>query len=66
MVFLELRPGECFILPDEQDGPNDAAKIYMKMDEGNARIISQTNRIAVRDRARVIKVDRSCIANRIG
>ena len=65
MIFLELNAGDLFILPDEPKDPNEGAKIYMKMDDGNARIISQTNRIAVRDRAQVMKINRRCVTNRI-
>ena len=65
MIFLELRAGDLFILPDELSGPNEGAKVYMKMTDGTARIISHTNRVAVRDRAKVIKIDRPCISNRI-
>ena len=65
MIFLELKSGELFIIPDEPSGPDEGAKVYMKMCDGTARIISQTNRIAVRDNAKVMKIDRPCITNRI-
>jgi hypothetical protein len=66
MLFCELKDGDFFIIPSENESEKEGgAQVYMKMGEGNARIISQTNRLAVRAEAMVLKINRRCVANRI-